>query len=1554
MICDFGISKLEVKAPNGEPSIAFNTINSIFHNSDAAYSMYLNTRLSWFKEQYGEWDNGNVHQKMLDKNGEPIPYFIKVNRAENLREQGRTVLYPGNQVKSGDDVILAYPPASNMIVSDKTTFNGKNEAYLHSDGRISVFNSESIVYPTGYQNNEKKDTLIRSFQKPISSLAVEVLANRISRILPNVKVVFTDSRFAPQGKKSFIRNGVIYIVQDNLDLDTPIHEVSHIYLDLAKHMSPEEFLQIEREAYEYLAMNPEYANKMKELYSDVTENDFIMEVLADLISMRSSNDYLNNMVKNGINPIGKESLWEKVKLIVTRMVELIKRGMTGIGAPLLEQQAITPSLTIRNMAKVLTNAFETGSVISKLSTNDLNRLNMAFSYDQRSYTGTIRNMNDITKTLFEEDARLSTMSIEEQLSKAMREIKVNVMGVKSIYINGEQLEFVNETDGEIALKIKEKLEDGSEASDNRMKDTLVEWINQGAIDSAFNDKMKKSMRTSAIFNNESVKAIKTSMDWREGMIATRASKLNKVLAENGIESNIEIPASIIGYDPIVTIDFIINKKGKKNAVLSIHDVTPDALLSRDRENVRGSIVQNIVGSVPQGEYYLGNKKGDARKLFVGILANYIMQDKNLSINNVMVTGFYANFNTKKSSAKPQWVDMVRLNSDIQKMGKIPAFFNAIEDKTLKDIYRGDKLKTNNPDYWLMLDSFWSSLNNDAIYDRNLTRNRADLTPREMIKLIKQQMNLKKQQNDRFAMSNSEYLLLFKALTQLEGLPLIDGKLNSTEQITSLRKNFAPAFGIKDDMLQKIRQKITQVGNMVVDKVADWIKVMDKITNTYNKYYNQGLAKHGIEKGSALFEKAFVTKSVYDENGNQHTVKLNRIMWTKDAKEDMDYANDARNLPDEILAANRQIVDKITETLIDVVYHNHVMNFGPKVKGGATYTREMAEKELYETTNYKKGMVPIMSKSVNELLFSTNPTEALKKFKDQHTNAEMLFQEQAEREQQERETLDELGYQFLEELHKEPAKKHGSSDALKRIGLKYDIKTGELILTDKVLNNGMSTNLDVITRYNVMGSQRKIAYESEVIPMVDGLRAWYVDMENSKGVPLNENLDYLNLFVEGTIFNRTRKMTGAFAGTNLEPTINMLSSMGGTIALAGNINVGLASGIWNNANILAEAIAQSISGKVDFGVSHIMQAYALFGTDFNKVTELAMRLHMVNMSENDIINHQYRVKTKQAFLSAHTAHWFNWATDMHARSILMVAQMLQEGTWDAYSLDDNGELVYDVTKDKRFYTDGKQSDEQKVLLEGIKEYMVSTGQMKSVNDKMTIGHDYQTMNKLKIMADKYVIGAYDDKTKARAGAHVIGRSFLMFKQFMTSRVDNLISEGMYIDDLGKWVVKKDADGKLMAAWERRFVEGQLSTVVNGVRLMRQYGMVQGWKEMNDTQKQNLARTAAKVALFLFMYLLFHGLVREKDDDDPNDMGVVDDKRVYRNVKFVYQEFFLLSPNVWAQSSVKPFAITNLVGRVFDEKMGGTVLDRAAKTFTPGLSTVKSGIELAQDIDPTDKF
>jgi len=93
--------------------------------------------------------------------------------------------------------------------------------------------------------------------------------------------------------------------------------------------------------------------------------------------------------------------------------------------------------------------------------------------------------------------------------------------------------------------------------------------------------------------------------------------------------------------------------------------------------------------------------------------------------------------------------------------------------------------------------------------------------------------------------------------------------------------------------------------------------------------------------------------------------------------------------------------------------------------------------------------------------------------------------------------------------------------------------------------------------------------------------------------------------------------------------------------------------------------------------------------------------LVNRTERDLIDSPWlNVANKGNILNDQWAHITNWASDAEARLVGMAGWMIHEGSWDAYSLNEKGDIQYDIKKDERYYNeDGTQTKEQEVLVEG---------------------------------------------------------------------------------------------------------------------------------------------------------------------------------------------------------------------------------------------------------------
>lgn len=162
-----------------------------------------------------------------------------------------------------------------------------------------------------------------------------------------------------------------------------------------------------------------------------------------------------------------------------------------------------------------------------------------------------------------------------------------------------------------------------------------------------------------------------------------------------------------------------------------------------------------------------------------------------------------------------------------------------------------------------------------------------------------------------------------------------------------------------------------------------------------------------------------------------------------------------------------------------------------------------------------------------------------------------------------------------------------------------------------------------------------------------------------------------------------------------------------------------------------------------------------------------------------------------------------APDFQHRMSILVGKMMGDGCWEAHSLDENGVLKYDWTKDKRFDVYAKslkdpslQSDpkyfEQRAL------YMFHIEELNRLGFKKEDGTVYKEGDALeraylprenqaiKNYAD-ILYGHYDQETKSLVSDMFLGSLFLQYKTYTTSRAEQwAISKGVYNTATVQWV------------------------------------------------------------------------------------------------------------------------------------------------------------------------
>ena len=1315
-----------------------------------------------------------------------------------------------------------------------------------------------------------------------------------------------------------MKNGVVYLNVDKLSVDAFVHELGHLWIEMYSRLNPTQYLELTERILQEVKGSRFY-DELRRQYADYDEHSFEVEVLAHLLQYRAMEAYttLKNQ-HNGILP-------ELIELLHQAVLKVIQY-ITGKNVPL---SAVSGN-TLKHMAMYMAN-----SMVGNPSMVNLEIYSDMAKYEYRE--NKIRNVNELILELLSGENDFERLNLNEKVEYIFRRVRKTVNG-RMVIVNGKVLTFENdENDAQVKAKIQEVVNKDVHEFDNEIKSTIVSFFANGMSvhPEAIRELADRFKQKNINLSYSTIKELVKHMGIDDSKAILRLSDLGVWLKGHGIAMQETIPDSLIGLNPIVVVESIVTVDGKKKAMVSLYDITPESLHYMDTNGKNKSLFKNVISKVGI-KIGMQSKKLDARKLVMAITANRLMRN-GLLVNNLSVTGLYSS-EYDGGRIAPNAIDMVSINRDIETVGKEKEFMDRIDDYELQKEFKKENLVNKQRLLVDMLLSYWQEkLNEEQLLGYDLTDS-SNLT-RNIIRLITIRMKDYENKSDRSITAN-EYTLMAKVLVELNTMDVPASQLNEMHSLSAISEKIKPSFAIKNDMVQAVVKRVSETIYRLGNKMEGWRKVFAGIYSAYDKYFEGAKgARPIIAQGSSLFEKGFAKVKAKTENGTYEERLINYLLWTVDPNEDPIFYEQAKKLPKEILEANRKVVDMIEELMVEVVYHDRVNRLGlmkgPKGKR-EKYTMDDARKTLTQKYGYRKGFMPILSKTPGEMLHSSNVKDAIQRYIDKHRNAALLFEE-ASRDELLSITDNDLSVQLLDMLKGSPMAEYGSESMLKRLGMQYDMKTGELVVFDSNAGKAMSTNLEIITYYTVLAANRKQMYESDVIPLANAV-LFLLKNGKDANVHTQEEIKFLEEYIRSVIFNQGQTLTGKVLGQSVEPVLAAAMSAVGTTALAYNINVAVGSALYNASALFSEALAHtfnSLAGneKPPFTVKTAARAFVEVITNMKKSMAIATALKLVNSSESDLISHQYNLKTKTSLISQFGANIGNWITDVHSRLTTMAAIMMEEGSWDAYYLDADGKLKYDQKKDKRWKT-----AEGKLILEKVKNELVRVGVMGSVNDEMPIGHDFNTIKSIKTISDRYIIAAYDKDVRTQINNQILGRMFSMFKQFIYTRIDNAFASGGYLESIGSWKVVKDENGKELVEWERQYMEGYLVSVMNAIIEIKRARGLSGLKNLNEAQKNNLARAAARVIIFMLLYALYNGIVDDDDDDD--DIGFMKDRRIVKNIKYAYTEFLIVSPSFWTEITAKPFALTSIIERIFDERLGGTPFGRFANAFVPGYNTAKT--------------
>lgn len=1078
------------------------------------------------------------------------------------------------------------------------------------------------------------------------------------------------------------------------------------------------------------------------------------------------------------------------------------------------------------------------------------------------------------------------------------------------------------------------------------KTKLIQFLNGKKLDM----ETFKSIFKTDVFTHEDLNELKTLMRYQKGTVY-------KSLQSMVMDNEISLDLNLLGeYNPIVAIHY--DKDG--TMFLDLFDVTRSMFTSVDQSSKKG---MSILGNLVNSSYALRNGVGLSNDFVSRSTALLNLVTNMIAANNYNVVikdatlikmSSYAKGNEAKVQAHS--IDHVYAKQNLR---NIVRFEDISENMNpdLKAYFMMDNVPNNEFNYVKFLIDFYR--NNEDVYEKSdpnrygIKKMREALSEyesnvldkNELVGLIEARLSklhkIGLEDGNAIHDIKTEHQMLMELYRSASLLSKMSHQLNSFSDIKFMDKNLMNNSSISQEQVQEAREILDRSSHKIVSKMQSINKDFDKkVFQKYRSYFTSQKGNTSIIRNEnfLFYEPAMAT--VKDINGNER--KAGYILWTTDSKQDRIFAEQAKaklsngTITQDLLDANKWMVEQITDRYVRMIMHQLQMNYGNyfnyTTKKGMNEKEayEFAKNELFTKYHYREGMIPIIPKRISERLYAGEVGKGIKRSIDNITSEDDLSYILPINENESKYFVDNIEDIFMEQIGRstsvEKYSRLGQTNFMNKIGLREMVNNeGEYyydtVDIDGAMNDGFTMDMQTAFKSFMLIGERKMEYEQHALPYLNGL---YVELEMNKqlkGQNADSLTEYLSDYLRQTVVNERKKVKGLSDKT--EKTIGMATKLTTARTMFANMNIAQISAFQNFANAVTEAVASDMVGHFQFGKKEMLEASAKFFSDYGKMTELAARFQIVNASEMESITHFYKgYKGNKQLLSTFMASLPNWATDFYARVVVMAAQMMKDGTYDAYTMDEEGNLSFDENK-----VDFFEGEEGKARKEYVKQRILLEGGTLNSDGSLPDAYINQEKVNLKWISDKYIIGGYDPIESATIGNTVLAKQFKTFRTWMLAKLGVIYKEKSFQDKGGRLVMIKDENGNYTGQWERRITEGWVNTwgrfILDGVRLGSK--SPSAWSKMTPDEKMNLARGGVTMSMFALMWMLAEALI-DDDDDDPLDL--VDKKtgkmkpipgiRFYNNFKYSLSSLILVE-DIW-QFFKSPFMTINIINRFTHSMLG----------------------------------
>lgn len=1203
-------------------------------------------------------------------------------------------------------------------------------------------------------------------------------------MMPNVKIMeVNDQNTLFPGAREYIHNGVVYFNKNRISPNTPFHLVQHVYSALVKLENPDLHKRMMKWAEEQISQNTPFAKYVLKDYSGNKGEDLYQEVIARFaeITDRSTFEFYTTEKK--------ESVWNNIKDFITEWYATIKdffRKQAGTyGHPLENLSNIyhldLKTATIEDVITAMMKDAASGNFFTTISSREL----------ARAYPKVMFDMSDQKITKATDFKYLVNFSGSERFTdekfKAMNSMKEKVIN----YI----------IDGHTPKK------DVVSINEARYKS----WKKHFSVSVGRNITSQKAANVISNITGHSPKTMTIDNVAKANLIP-----VNKRMFE-GTGDMIDD-----SFKPVVVVKHgRINQETKlrEKAVVSLfHISNSPKVTAKGRDPMTNQLFNKYINSHEGrkvGFQFEDNEAGYYNFLLTLNAIELIQKNKTIFIDKIGTIGVSHDRVHQKLFSIEDGLKVIRFLSTKQEfMDKLDPYMQSlmkysfeIKDKSFNDIIsvaiQIAETTMNNSfyrsEFHTDLFQYMADYQKENNYENKI----------KLVNILNSRLRYLKQrvygEDTKLMAQNEEVKSYTKLLMLLNNI--IKGDINNYESIyKNWRNKWSSQPNIIHPVLNGINQTIKVETDLGIQRYEEEFEVdfMEHVRKIYKQWAGKGLERGYTwtmesikEMGSEAFKHLFETVEVTVESKTGTEKKQKRIPmlhWDKNNEKTKQLIKEGK-LTEADLEFTNYLLDKIRETLIEAEHSEKYW---------------LSKEEITnEVDSYLiRGHIPTFSKSVNELFFSKNIKEGINKFWKKQKEYNEINEELTS--VQDNWGKRSMATPFLHQL--KDFDRH-----LEEVGL-YRNEKGEYSLISKdgdwkfgdTMNESMSTNVELLGKTFVNNALHKSTWHRNIFPKIEATEIYLRMLENSSGITQQWVIDAMNQYANrmgfGMGIDKTQEkkivpvmrmamnlMATSFITTN--PKVWLTITIGN---IARTANFATTNYLTNQFYTLLEKDGHELEGTgMDiFGLPEMVIAQKYMFTQQKKVIAIDRMYKLIERDEDQLVTNARNLYTKKTFYNRNNTGWVMRHSDIFNRRLVMVAQMIKDGTWDAHEYKD-GKITINETKDRRYYDKtGNLTEDGKILKDY---YGKKLKEQQRVNkegkwDKLYTIEDQQ---KFMWLSDRFVIGTYSFKDRYLMDDHSMVKILSQFKMYLVDVITNHYSKKVVLP-YGKDVIYEetiiDPDGK----------------------------------------------------------------------------------------------------------------------------------------------------------------